>query len=132
MFARPGPRPRVDEKVALEVAEAIKACRYLDIYYKSHADEAPVLRKVAPYGLLSGYRRYLVAMDPASRRSGAIKTYRMDAISSAVVTDKFFERPTDFILQAFANRGFALYQNVAEYGGAICAVSLCSDRKSVV
>ena len=114
--ARPGPRPRVDEKVALEVAEAIKACRYLEIYYKSHADEAPVLRKVAPYGLLSGYRRYLVAMDPASRRKGAIKTYRMDAISSAVVTDKFFERPTDFSLQAFANRGFALYQNDAEYG----------------
>ena len=114
--ARPGPRPRVDEKVALEVAEAIKACRYLNIYYQSHADDAPVLRKVAPYGLLSGYRRYLVAMDPAGRRKGAIKTYRMDAISWALVTDKFFERPADFSLQAFANRGFALYQNDAEYG----------------
>jgi len=55
-------------------------------------------------------------MDPASRRKGAIKTYRMDAISSAIVTDKFFERPADFSLQVFANRGFALYQNDAEYG----------------
>ena len=114
--ARPGPRPRVDEKVALEVAEAIKACRYLNIYYKSHADEAPVLRKVAPYGLLSGYRRYLVAMDPAGPRKGSIKTYRMDAITSAALSDKFFERPADFSLQTFANRGFALYQNDAEYG----------------
>ena len=114
--ARPGPRPRVDEKVALEVAEAIKACRYLNIYYKSHEDEAPVLRVVAPYGLLSGYRRYLVALDPAGHRKGAIKTYRMDSISSAGLTDKFFERPADFSLQAFANRGFALFQNDEEYG----------------
>ena len=114
--ARPGPRPRVDEKVALEVAEAIKACRYLNIHYKSHSDRKPMLRTVAPYGLLSGYRRYLVAMDPAGPRKGSIKTYRMDAITSAALSEKFFERPTDFSLQAFASRGFALYQNDAEYG----------------
>lgn len=114
--ARPGPRPRVDEKIAIEVAQAIKACRYIDLTYRSHLDPSPVVRRVAPYGLLSGSRRYLVALDPNSRRAGTIKTYRMDAISSAVVTDKFFERPADFSLQAFANRGFALYQNDAEYG----------------
>ena len=114
--ARPGPRPRVDEKVASEVAEAIKACRYIKINYKSHMDGVPALRTVAPYGLLSGYRRYLVALDPTSHPSSTIKTYRMDAISSAVVTEDFFERPPNFSLQAFANRGFALYQNDKEYG----------------
>jgi predicted DNA-binding transcriptional regulator YafY len=40
----------------------------------------------------------------------------MDAISEAEITDVYFERPADFDLQAFANRGFALYQNEAEYG----------------
>ena len=114
--ARPGPRPRVDETVAAAVAEAIKACRYLHIRYESHLDEAPVLRRVAPYGLLSGNRRYLVALDPNSRRKGAIKTYRMDAISEAHVSADYFERPADFDLQAFANRGFALYQTDAEFG----------------
>ena len=114
--ARPGPRPKVDEKVATEVAEAIKACRYLMIRYQSQLDPAPVLRRVAPYGLLSGYRRYLVALDPSSRRNGAIKTYRMDAISEAQLTVEYFERPEDFDLRAFANRGFALYQNDEEYG----------------
>lgn len=114
--ARPGPRPRVDEKVALNVAEAIKACRYLHIRYQSHFENEPALRRVAPYGLLSGYRRYLVALDPDSRRKGAIKTYRMDAISEAHVSEDYFERPADFDLQNFANRGFMLFQNEAEYG----------------
>ena len=112
--ARPGPRPRVNEDVALNVAEAIKACRLLDITYRSHLDDAPVVRRVAPYGLLSGARRYLVAHDPQSSRN-AIKTYRMDAIFSADLTDDYFERPADFDLQSFANRGFGLYQNDAEY-----------------
>lgn len=113
--ARPGPKPRVDEKIASDVAEAIKACRYLDITYRSHLDEAPMVRRVAPYGLLSGARRYLVALDPKSRRAGTIKTYRMDAITAAAVSNEFFERPAEFNLQQFANRGFALYQNNLEY-----------------
>lgn len=116
--ARPGPRPRVNETVALHVAEAIKACRYLDVTYRSHLDEEAVVRRIAPYGLLSGARRYLVAFDPNSARH-AIKTYRMDAISAADMTDVYFERPADFDLQAFANRGFALYQNEAEYGDVV-------------
>ena len=107
--------PRVNEDVALHVAEAIKACRMLEISYRSHLYEAPLVRRVAPYGLLSGARRYLVALDPQSRRN-AIKTYRMDAISSAELKDEYFERPVDFDLQAFANRGFGLYQNESEYG----------------
>lgn len=113
--ARPGPKPKVNEKIASDVAEAIKACRYLDITYRSHLDEAPVIRRVAPYGLLSGARRYLVALDPKSRRAGTIKTYRMDAITGATVSSEFFERPAEFNLQQFANRGFALYQNDLEY-----------------
>jgi len=113
--ARPGPRPRVDEQVAHCVAEAIKACRCLDITYRSHQEAKSSVRRVAPYGLLSGARRYLVAHDPQSSRN-AIKTYRMDAISAASITDKYFERPHDFNLQHFANRGFALYQNEREYG----------------
>ena len=114
--ARPGPKPLIDDKVANEVAEAIKACRFLHINYRSHLDEKPSIRKVAPYGLLSGARRYLVALDPDSSRKGTIKTYRMDSITSASMSEEFFERPPNFNLQKYANRGFGLYQNDAEYG----------------
>ena len=114
--ARPSPRSRVAESIALTVAEAIKACRYLDINYQSHLSDKPVVRRVAPYGLLSGGRRYLVALDPKGRRRETIKTYRMDAISEASICDEFFTRPNDFSLQSFANQSFALFQNDAEFG----------------
>ena len=113
--ARPGPRPRVNEDVALIVAESIKACRLLDMTYRSHLDAEPMVRRVAPYGLLSGARRYLVALDPQSGRQ-AIKIYRMDAIRDARLTHEYFQRPADFDLQSFANRGFGLFQNDGEYG----------------
>jgi predicted DNA-binding transcriptional regulator YafY len=113
--ARPGPRPRVNEAIAASILEAIKGCRLIDISYRSRFEDEPALRRIAPYGMLSGHRRYLVAHDPQSSRAGAIKTYRMDAIVSAVLTDTFFTRPDDFEIQTFANRGFALYQHEREY-----------------
>ena len=113
--ARSGPRPKINEEIAGLIAEAIKACRYVEIVYKAYGDASPKSRKLAPYGLLSGLRRYLVALDPQSRRQGAIKTYRMDAISSVKVLDEYFTRPKDFDLQVFANRAFGLFQRDAEF-----------------
>ena len=108
--ARPGPRPKINEDVAGKVAEAIKACKQLEILYSSRIDEKPKKRIVYPLGLLSGPRRYLVAIDPESRRKGTIKTYRMDAISESKISDRFFIRPDDFDLQKFANQSFGLFQ----------------------
>jgi predicted DNA-binding transcriptional regulator YafY len=113
--ARSGPRPRINEEIARHIAGAIKVCRYVEIVYKAYGDVLPKSRKLAPYGLLSGLRRYLVAHDPQSRRQGAIKTYRMDAISSVTVLDDYFTRPEDFDLQAFANRAFGLFQRDGEF-----------------
>ena len=114
--ARPGPHARVNEDVAAKIAEAIKACKFIDVVYRSHFDAVPQTRRLAPYGLLSGLRRYLVAHDPASRREGAIKTYRLEAISGVTITDMFFIRPDDFDIKAFAAKGFGLYQRDEEYG----------------
>jgi predicted DNA-binding transcriptional regulator YafY len=71
--AQPGPRPRVNEAIAASILEAIKGCRLIDIYYRSRFEDEPALRRIAPYGMLSGHRRYLVAHDPQSSRAGAIK-----------------------------------------------------------
>ena len=43
----------------------------------------------------------------------------MDAIRSAEVTARSFERPLDFDLQAFANRAFGLFQSEQEYGEVV-------------
>ena len=116
--ARPGPRPRVDEAVAQAVAEAIKACLVLEIDYQSRSDTKPRKRSVMPFGLLTGARRYLVARaedDPG----GPVRTYRLDAVTEASLTDRAFARPEDFDLQAFANRAFGLFQSTAEYGEVV-------------
>ena len=60
-------------------------------------------------------KRYLVVHDPQSRRKAAIKTYRMDAISSVKVLDDYFTRPEEFDLQAFANLAFGLFQRDEEF-----------------
>lgn len=117
--ARSGPKPRINEQVADVIAEALKACRYIEVQYQAYIDERPKPRKLAPYGLLTGLRRYLVAHDPKSRRDGAIKTYRMDAISSAKILDDFFVRPEDFNLQSFADKAFGLYQKDDEFSEVV-------------
>ncbi len=116
--ARPGPRPNVDEKITATVVEAILSCHVLDVSYQAHKDAEPKLRQIAPYGILSGPRRYLVGR-PFEDKSGPVRTYRLDAVRSARVTGQSFMRPEDFDLKTYASRAFGLYQNEAEYGEVI-------------
>ena len=113
-IARPGPKPRVNDQVHAKLVEAIKACRIVTISYRSNYDTEDRPRHVAPLGFLSGTRRYLVALDQSSSRGPTLKTYRVDNILSALVTDEYFSRPVDFNLQAFANKAFGVFQRDAE------------------
>ena len=49
LAARPGPRQRIDRKIAAAIAEAIKACRILEVEYQSRGEPAP---RAAPAGAL--------------------------------------------------------------------------------
>ena len=118
LAARPGPRQRIDRKIAAAIAEAIKACRLLEIEYKSRDEPAPRKRRIAPYGLLTGLRRYLVA-QPEDDPSGPVRLYVVENIRSAKVMKKSFARDADFNLQDFANRAFGVFQNEDEYGEVI-------------
>jgi predicted DNA-binding transcriptional regulator YafY len=114
LIARPGPRPKIDEEATTAILDAIKSCCVLELQYRSRKDESAKIRRIAPYGMLSGARRYLVGR-PVNDPDGAIRTYRLDGVAAARVTDQFFTRPHDFDLQDFANRAFGVYQNDAEY-----------------
>jgi predicted DNA-binding transcriptional regulator YafY len=114
LVARPGPRTRIDPDIARTVGESIKACCVLEIVYRSRKDPKPRRRLVAPYGILSGLRKYLVAADVAAK-DGPPRTYRFDAIRRARLTDKPFIRPADFDLQRYANRAFGSFHNPAEF-----------------
>jgi predicted DNA-binding transcriptional regulator YafY len=109
-IARPGPRPKMDQDVYITLVEAIKSCRYVSFSYKSVGDKSKKTRYVAPYGFLSGIRRYLIAHDPKDKRGSVLKTYRVDVIENVKVADEYFTRPNDFDLQAFADQAFGVFQ----------------------
>lgn len=107
--ARPGPRSKIGIELTEAISDAIKSSRLLSVEYQSWSDKRPRRREIAPLGLLSGPRRYLVGFEPESSRPAAVKTYRVEAMANAQVTNKYFERP-DFDLKSFAQRSFGVYQ----------------------
>ena len=72
LATRPGPRQRIERRIAAAIAEAIKACRILEVEYQSRDEPAPRMRRLARYGLLTGLRRYLLAR-PAEKRKPNFK-----------------------------------------------------------
>lgn len=118
LAARPGPRQRIDRTVVAAIAEAIKACRMLDVEYRSRDEAAPSPRRLAPFGLLTGLRRYLVAR-PDDDPSGPVRLYVVENIRSARVCRDAFARDPAFDLQAFAHRSFGVFQNDEEFGEVV-------------
>jgi predicted DNA-binding transcriptional regulator YafY len=115
LAARPGPRQRIDRRIVAAIAEAIKACRMLEVEYQSRDEPSPSPRRLAPYGLLTGLRRYLVAR-PDDDPSGPMRLYVVENIRSARVSAQSFARDPAFNLQAFAHRSFGVFQNEEEFG----------------
>jgi predicted DNA-binding transcriptional regulator YafY len=118
LAARPGPRERINPGIVAAIAEAIKACRLIDVEYRARDEPEPRPRRLQPYGLLTGLRRYLVARpdyDPA----GPIRLYIVESIASARVSAEFFERDPAFDLKAFADRAFGVFQNAEEHGEVV-------------
>jgi predicted DNA-binding transcriptional regulator YafY len=114
LAARPGPRVPIDPEIARSIAETIKAGRVLEIVYRSRGERRARRRELGPYGVLSGFKKYLVAA-PIGSDGVEPRTYRFEAIRSARMTDKAFQRPTNFDLQRYANRAFGSYHDPAQY-----------------
>lgn len=118
LAARPGPRQKIDRAVSAAIAEAIKACRVLDVAYQARDEHEPRQRLLMPYGLLTGVRRYLVAR-PADDAHGPMRLYVVENIRAAAVTGDSFERDASFVLTDFAMRSFGVYQKPEEFGDVV-------------
>ena len=115
--ARPGVRPRGEPAVDAVLAEAIKACRIVEIDYRPRG-KAMTTSLVMPYGLLAGVRRYLVVKVPG--RPEATPSLRaLDRIVAARLTDQGFARDEMFELASYATRSFGAYQSPDEYGEVV-------------
>ena len=58
-----------------------------------------------------GRANYLVGLD---RKSGAIRTFRLDRMSAVAAEEGVSPRPADFDLAAFASQSFGIYQDEIE------------------
>lgn len=112
MAARPGPVVVVDPALADLVAAALRGPSRLDITYNGSR------RRVEPYGILIGARRYLVALQP-DRPDGRMRYFRLDLIRDPVLTGEWFARDPAFNLKDHAARAFGTWQDEAEYGEVI-------------
>lgn len=116
---RPGPRPIAEDAVIEAIYEALKGCRLLHILYCNRDDDAPKERVVAPYGLLLGIRRYLVARDTRKGAGTGVRHFRVEELHEVRVLNRTFEIDPNFNLKRHAARGFGSFINDAEFGEVI-------------
>lgn len=105
-----GPRPSADEAVLATIRRAVLAQSPLGFIYSRPGAEAR-RRSVAPCGLMFGRANYLVGLD---RRSGEIRTFRLDRMSDVLAEEGVSPPPPDFDLAAFASQSFGIYQDQIE------------------
>ena len=105
-----GPRPSADEAVLATIRRAVLAQSPLGFIYSRPGAEAR-RRSVAPCGLMFGRANYLVGLD---RKSGEIRTFRLDRMSDVLAEDGVSPPPPDFDLAAFASQSFGIYQDQIE------------------
>jgi predicted DNA-binding transcriptional regulator YafY len=114
LAARPGPRPFSVAHVDEVISHALKSRQLLHINYASRADGAPHWRRIEPYGLLLGSRRYLVGRD--TDKGTKLRYYRVEAIEDARADDHHFEPAPDIELGVQAKRGFGSFERSQEFG----------------
>ena len=105
-----GPRPSADEAVLATIRRAVLAQSPLGFIYSRPGAEAR-RRSVAPCGLMFGRANYLVGLD---RKSGEIRTFRLDRMSDVRAEEGVSPPPPDFDLAAFASQSFGIYQDQIE------------------
>lgn len=104
---RPGPRPRVDEKVLGEIRGALMAGRRIRVLYRKESGKPARWRTVGPLGLLYGNRHYLVATIASRRRPVLFRLSRIERVTAA---EGFVATPDGFSLDSFARQSFGVFQ----------------------
>lgn len=114
---RPGPRLRVNPGFLGAISTALKAPFLMNILYKGSRDSEARLRKIEPYGLILGTRKYLVARLP--QEDGILRHFRLDRIVQATILPESFTRTGEFSLANHTEKAFGSFHDPEEYGEVI-------------
>jgi predicted DNA-binding transcriptional regulator YafY len=105
-----GPRPSEDPQLLVDLREAICSLRAVEFRHRSPGKHSRT-RKVAPYGILFGYRTYLVGPELGS---DLVKQWRLDRMSELKMLDDATSPPEAFSLPDFANASFGIFHGDEE------------------
>jgi predicted DNA-binding transcriptional regulator YafY len=106
---RPGPRPLIAAEVLADLRHAIIACQKVKLHYRARGTATLSRQLVCPYGFLYGNRHYLVAYSMNSKARD-YRLFSLSNIEKVEVTNFPFRRHKDFLLRAFAERSFGVFQ----------------------
>lgn len=105
-----GPRPFADISIFNSLRSALLAQRTVTFTYPK-ADGSCSKRHVVPYGLLFGFRYYLVGREVEKKEP---VLFRLDRMSNVTTTENPGYPPPDFNLDQYSNMSFGVYQELPE------------------
>jgi predicted DNA-binding transcriptional regulator YafY len=103
---QPGPRPVLPHDLLATLRRAILGPHPVALIYAARGKK-PRSATVLPLGILRGGRGWLVAL---TENKPGVRLWRLDGIREPKVLDRFFVRPPDFDLQAYASQSFGVFQ----------------------
>ena len=109
LVLRPGPKQRIDGEVLAALRRAIIGQNKVVLHYRYRGSGKRGYQTVHPYGFLYGSRHYLVAWsEPAPARD--FRSFALANIERVESLDEPFERDPAFLLAAYAERSFGVFQ----------------------
>lgn len=125
---RPGPRSCDRSDITSTLSYAIRACAVVKLRYRRQDTITYVSRTVAPYGFITGIRRYLVACKLTDKAAAKPRLFVIDNIKAVTTCSKAFVR-APFDVRSFCERSFGIYQSEAELSDVVLRFSKASaDR----
>lgn len=109
LAARPGPRPNVSPQHLCDLREAIKACRVVEILYRSKGKDKAEAKTICPYGFLYGHRHYLIGGGTEKGRENARYHFILSHIEKVTITKQSFRRDPKFSIRQYAEQSFGIW-----------------------
>lgn len=123
-----GPRPYAEPQTLSLIRQALLSQRVINFTYQT--DESSTRsRTVIPYGLIFAARYYLVGCLQNKKEP---VLFRLDRIKNIKITEEFGAPPETFSLDDYANRSFAVYQEVPEQIVLKFKPSVVEDAKAYI
>lgn len=102
---RPGPKIKTNKEFMEKLRNAVIACKVIKIKYQSKTKNE--WRTVHPYGFLYGNKHYLIAWHTTRK---VMCHFDLNNIQNIEILDEYFNRDTEFSLEAFSRQSFGVYQ----------------------